>query len=90
MTTEIITVIISSLGGGVAFWGAVKAGLIKIQIGKNGNGTKKEIEDLHKHAEIANTEMGEINKKFDRLIDFAEKENEQHAEMLFILRDLKK
>ena len=89
--SETITAIIAALGGGVAFWGAVKAGLIKIQIGKgNGNGTKAELAELHHHAEIANTEMGEINKKFDKLIDFAEKENEQHSEMLFILRDLKK
>ena len=88
--SETITAIIAALGGGVAFWGAVKAGLIKIQIGKNGNGAKVELEELHRHAEIANTEMGEINKKFDKLIDFAEKENEQHSEMLFILRDLKK
>ena len=69
----------------------IKSGLIKIQIGKaNGNGAKAELEELHKHAEVANSEMGEINKKFDRLLDYAEKENEQHSEMLFILRDLKK
>lgn len=90
MPSEIITSIVGALIGGGAFWGAVKAGLIKIQIGKgNGNG-KAEMADLHKHAEIANAEMGEINKKFDKLLEYAEKNSEQHIEMLLILRDLKK
>ena len=62
--------------------------LLKIN-GKNGD-VKKEMEDLHKHSEIANFEMGELNRKFDKLLDFAEKENEQHIEMLIILRSLKK
>ena len=75
---EIITSIISIILGGTAFWGAVKSGLIKIQIGKNGNGNQ-EIADLHKHAEVANTEMGEMNRKFDKLIEMTQ-------EILFIIR----
>ena len=67
---------------------AILKSLLKIN-GKNGD-VKKEMEDLHKHSEIANFEMGELNRKFDKLLDFAEKENEQHIEMLIILRSLKK
>ena len=80
MTTEIITAIIAALGGGGAILALIKGGLIKIQIGKvNGNGTKTELDELHQHAEIANTEMGEMNRKFDKLIEMTQ-------EILFIIR----
>ena len=77
MTTEIITVIISSLGGGVAFWGAVKSGLIKIQIGKgNGNGVAAKLD------EIENNHLSHIETKLDKLIEI-------NQETLFIVKDLK-
>ena len=87
--TQILIPVLTALGGGGTILALIKAGYLKIQIGTNGNGTKTEIGELHRHAEIANEEMGEINRKFDRLLNYAEKESDQHNEMLFILRDLK-
>lgn len=52
-------------GGGVVvavIFGLAKAGLLKLHIGKNGNGYQKQIDELHEHAKVANEEMSEIRK----------------------------
>lgn len=79
MTSEIITGLVASIGGGVAFWGAVKSGMIKIQIGKNGNGNGV----AEKLDEIENNHLSHIEAKLDKMIEMMQ-------ESLFILRDLKK
>jgi len=65
--------------------------LFHISFGKrNGNGTEKRIDTLEQHAAVANSEMGELNKKFDKMLEMQEQENLQHQEMLFILRRMEK
>ena len=84
--SEIITAGISIVAGGGTLWGLVKSGLIKIQIGKNGNGNGIE----KRLADIETNHLHTIESKLDKLIEISEKHNEQHLEALFILRELKK
>ena len=104
MSSEIITVVVAALGGGAAFWGAVKGGLINIRIGTNGtNGDKKEnrIDELEKHAVVANHEMGEVKETLGEikadikethtyLREHADKDNEIQTKILLAINDLKK
>lgn|SRR3990167_5019082 len=64
--------------------------LFHISFGKKEeNDDESRIDNLENHAAVANSEMGELNKKFDKMLEMQEQENLQHQEMLFILRDIK-
>ena len=57
--------LIVSFGGGL--FTLIKLGLLKISIGKNGNGHQAQIEQLFNHAEIANGEMGAIKESIIKI-----------------------
>jgi hypothetical protein len=62
--------------------------LFHISFGKKDD-KESRIDMLENHASVANSEMGEMNKKFDKMLEMQDQENLQHQEMLFILRDIK-
>ena len=69
MSSEIITVVVAALGGGAAFWGAVKGGLINIRIGTNGTNGDKKVTTLEnqvaKLAETANHNFTHLKERFE-------------------------
>lgn len=68
MTSEIITAIVSILGGGGVVIGLIKGGLLNIRIGTNGkDDVFKKLTDIaanhEARLEISNNEMGEVQKR---------------------------
>ena len=72
-------------GAGVVaavFFSLVKMGLLKVHIGKNGNGDKNEARfvDLEGHAKIANEEMAEVKEDISEMrTDIAVVKNQQET-----------
>ena len=83
---EILTAIAGIIVGGGTFWGLVRGGFIKIQIGKNGNGKDLKAEIIH---HIETNHFHEVGEKLDKLTEKMEKHNEMEIEVLFILKDIK-
>jgi len=57
-------------GGGIVvatIFGLAKAGLLKLQIGKNGNNYQKQIDELHEHAKTSNEEVGKIREDISQI-----------------------
>ena len=84
---EILTAIAGIIVGGGTFWGLVKGGFIKIQIGKNGNGKSSEIEELKTQLNnLQDNHLHELGEKIDRL---TEKMVEHNAKEIVLLEDIK-
>ena len=57
-------------GGGIiiaVIFGLAKAGLLKLQLGKNGNNYQLQINELHEHARVANEEVGKIREDISQI-----------------------
>ena len=70
------------IGGGIGvgaavIYGLAKSGILKISIGKNGNGVEAQLKIIEEN------HLAHIEEKLEKLV-------EQNQEILFIVRELKK